>query len=46
MKYNLPINSGHDINLYNINFLIKKVPGIVELYIGHALISDSLYLGL
>jgi pyridoxine 5-phosphate synthase len=42
----LGINAGHDLNLQNISFFIQKVPHIDEVSIGHALISEALYLGL
>ncbi|WP_185850382.1 pyridoxine 5'-phosphate synthase [Blattabacterium cuenoti] len=40
------VNAGHDLNLDNLSFLIKSIPYIMEISIGHALISESLYLGL
>lgn len=40
------INAGHDLNLENTAYLISKVPEIAEVSIGHALISEALYLGL
>lgn len=42
----LGINAGHDLSLDNLSYLIHKTPFIDEVSIGHALISDSLYLGL
>ena len=42
----LGINAGHDLNLENLAFFSKSIPFIDEVSIGHALISDSLYLGL
>jgi pyridoxine 5-phosphate synthase len=42
----LGINAGHDLNLENLNFFASKVPGLLEVSIGHALISDALYYGL
>lgn len=42
----LGINAGHDLNLDNIKFFKENVPGLLEVSIGHALISESLYLGL
>jgi pyridoxine 5-phosphate synthase len=44
--YGIGINAGHDLSLENLNFLYKKIPYIEEVSIGHALISDALYLGL
>lgn len=40
------INAGHDLNLDNLKFYKEKVPTLLEVSIGHALICDSLYLGL
>jgi len=42
----LGINAGHDLNLDNIKFFKENVPNLLEVSIGHALISESLYLGL
>ncbi len=42
----LGINAGHDLNLDNLNYFHKSIPWILEVSIGHALISDALYLGL
>jgi pyridoxine 5-phosphate synthase len=42
----LGINAGHDLNLKNLRFFAKNVPGLLEVSIGHALISDALYFGL
>ncbi len=42
----LGVNAGHDLSLKNIEFLIEKIPFIDEVSIGHALISEALYLGL
>jgi len=39
------INAGHDLNLENIVYFAKNIPGLLEVSIGHALISESLYLG-
>ena len=41
----LGINAGHDLNLKNIEFFKKNIPNLAEVSIGHALISESLYLG-
>lgn len=40
------INAGHDLDLENLNYLVKTIPYIKEVSIGHALICDALYLGL
>jgi pyridoxine 5-phosphate synthase len=42
----LGVNAGHDLSLDNLSYFIHKIPFIDEVSIGHALISDSLYLGL
>jgi pyridoxine 5-phosphate synthase len=41
----LGINAGHDLNLNNLTAFIKHVPGVQEVSIGHALMSDALELG-
>lgn len=40
------LNAGHDLNLKNLKFFAQKIPGLLEVSIGHALICDALYLGL
>jgi pyridoxine 5-phosphate synthase len=42
----LGINAGHDLSLENVKFFKEQIPNLVEVSIGHALISESLYLGL
>ena len=42
----LGINAGHDLSLENLNYFAKQVEGLLEVSIGHALISDALYYGL
>ena len=42
----LGLNAGHDLNLHNLKFFRDNVPYLDEVSIGHALISDALYLGL
>jgi pyridoxine 5-phosphate synthase len=42
----LGLNAGHDLNLDNLNFFYKNIPDLLEVSIGHALISDALYFGL
>ena len=39
------INAGHDLNLENTAFFAQKIPNLLEVSIGHALVSESLYLG-
>lgn len=40
------VNAGHDLSLDNLHFFAKEVPGLLEVSIGHALISEALYFGL
>lgn len=42
----LGINAGHDLSLENLKYFAQQVPGLLEVSIGHALISDALYFGL
>ena len=45
-RLGLGVNAGHDLSLVNLNFFYKNIPWLDEVSIGHALISDALYLGL
>ena len=45
-EFGLGINAGHDLSLDNIHFFKQNIPGLLEVSIGHALICESLYLGL
>lgn len=42
----LELNAGHDLSLTNLQFFAEQIPSLSEVSIGHALISDALYLGL
>lgn len=42
----LGVNAGHDLSLDNVAYFAKNIPNLLEVSIGHALISESLYLGL
>ena len=42
----LGLNAGHDLNLENLEFFVRNIPWTDEVSIGHALISDALYMGL
>ena len=42
----LGINAGHDLSLENLAYFAKNIPNLAEVSIGHALISDAIYLGL
>ncbi len=45
-EINIDINAGHDLNQHNLLFFSESVKNIKEVSIGHALITESLYLGL
>ncbi|SEA88936.1 pyridoxine 5'-phosphate synthase [Pedobacter hartonius] len=45
-KLGLGINAGHDLDLQNLKYFADNIPNLLEVSIGHALISDALYLGL
>jgi len=42
----LGLNAGHDLDLDNLKYFAQNIPNLLEVSIGHALISDALYLGL
>lgn len=46
VELGLGVNAGHDLSLENLEYFAKNVPGLLEVSIGHALISDALYFGL
>ncbi len=46
MQLDLGLNAGHDLSLENIKCFKQNAPGLLEVSIGHALISESLYLGI
>jgi pyridoxine 5-phosphate synthase len=45
-ELNLGVNAGHDLDLYNLEYFNKKIPNLLEVSIGHALVCDALYYGL
>jgi pyridoxine 5-phosphate synthase len=45
-KVGLGLNAGHDLSLENLKYFKKNIPGLLEVSIGHALITDALYFGL
>lgn len=45
-KVGLGLNAGHDLSLDNLRYFNQNIPGLLEVSIGHALISDALYFGL
>lgn len=42
----LGVNAGHDLDLFNLKYFKQQLPNLLEVSIGHALISDAIYLGL
>lgn len=45
-ELSLGVNAGHDLSLDNIQFFKENIPDLLEVSIGHALISESIYLGI
>lgn len=45
-QHALGINAGHDLDLNNLAYFAQQIPDLLEVSIGHALISDALYYGL
>lgn len=45
-EYGLGINAGHDLSLDNLKYFADTIPNLLEVSIGHALISEALYMGL
>ena len=45
-ELNIGVNAGHDLSLQNIKFFKENIPNLLEVSIGHALISESIYLGI
>ena len=45
-KYGLGINAGHDLSLENLKYFADHIPNLLEVSIGHALISEALYMGM
>jgi len=41
----LGVNAGHDLDLDNLKYFAEQIPWLEEVSIGHALISDALYMG-
>lgn len=46
LEVGLGVNAGHDLSLHNLAYFASRIPGLLEVSIGHALIADALYLGL
>ena len=45
-EYGLGINAGHDLSLDNLKYFSEHIPNLLEVSIGHALISEALYMGM
>ncbi|PKP47274.1 MAG: pyridoxine 5'-phosphate synthase [Bacteroidetes bacterium HGW-Bacteroidetes-1] len=45
-KHGLGLNAGHDLSLENLQYFAQNIPGLLEVSIGHALISEALYYGI
>jgi pyridoxine 5-phosphate synthase len=45
-EFGLGINAGHDLSLDNLKYFSDNIPNLLEVSIGHALISEALYMGL
>jgi len=45
-KVGIGLNAGHDFDLDNLNFYISSLPNLLEVSIGHALVSDAMYYGI
>ncbi|HEX7869586.1 MAG TPA: pyridoxine 5'-phosphate synthase [Chryseobacterium sp.] len=45
-KFGLDINAGHDLSLENLKYFADNIPNLLEVSIGHALISEALYMGM
>lgn len=46
LKFGIGLNAGHDLNLSNLKYFKQSMPLLDEVSIGHAIISDALYLGI
>jgi len=44
-EFGLGVNAGHDLDLHNLKYFKQNIPWLDEVSIGHALISDAIYLG-
>jgi pyridoxine 5-phosphate synthase len=45
-EFGLGINAGHDLSLENLKYFADQIPNLLEVSIGHALVSEALYMGL
>lgn len=46
VEVGLGVNAGHDLSLENLAYFAQNIPGLLEVSIGHALVSDALYFGM
>ena len=46
LQLGIGVHAGHDLNLENVGYFVRTVPGLLEVSIGHALICEAIYLGL
>lgn len=46
VEASLGLNAGHDLSLLNLGYFTERIPDLLEVSIGHALIADALYYGL
>lgn len=46
VEFDLGVNAGHDLSLENLKFFADEIPNLLEVSIGHALISEALYMGM
>ena len=46
VELGIGLNAGHDLSLENLRYFQQNIPGLLEVSIGHALISDALYYGM
>lgn len=45
-EFGLGINAGHDLSLENLKYFADNIPSLLEVSIGHALVSEALYMGM
>jgi len=45
-EFGLGINAGHDLSLENLKYFADNIPNLLEVSIGHALVSEALYMGM
>lgn len=45
-EFGLGINAGHDLNLENMAYFARTIPNLLEVSVGHALVSEAIYMGM